>query len=119
MGAVLKPSRAGRLPLQELRRDGDRYQRLPVIALPLTILFGWGLAAWFFPGLGIWLALFVAGAALATTDSALGVPVVTNPVVPSRIRQPITVESGLSDGIAEHVPPRVTQYRGEPRRSCG
>ena len=56
----------------------------------------------FCPGPGLWLALFV-GAALAPTDAALGIPVVTNPVVPSRIRQLITVESGLNDGIATPV----------------
>lgn len=95
-------SDAARLPIQELRRDAGRYVRLLGVGLPLTIVLGWGLAAWFFPGLGIWLALFV-GAALAPTDAALGVPVVTNPVVPSRIRQLITVESGLNDGIATPV----------------
>lgn len=95
-------SDAARLPVRELRRDAGRYLRLLAIGLPLTIVLGWGLAAWFFPGLGLWLALFV-GAALAPTDAALGVPVVTNPVIPSRIRQLITVESGLNDGIATPV----------------
>jgi sodium/hydrogen antiporter len=95
-------SDAARLPVQRLRRDGVMYLRLLGLGLPLTILLGWGLAAWFFPGLGIWLALFV-GAALAPTDAALGVPVVTNPAVPSRIRRLITVESGLNDGIATPV----------------
>jgi NhaP-type Na+/H+ or K+/H+ antiporter len=95
-------SDAARLPVQELRRDSGRYLRLLGVGLPLTIVFGWVLAGWFFPGLGIWLALFV-GAALAPTDAALGLPVVTNPVVPSRIRQLITVESGLNDGIATPV----------------
>ena len=86
-------SDAARLPVQELRRDLGRYLRLLGIGLPLAIALGWALAAWFFPQLGLWLALFV-GAALAPTDAALGVPVVTNPVVPGRIRQLITVESG-------------------------
>lgn len=95
-------SDAARLPLQQMRRDVGRYLRLLGIGLPLTIVLGWGLAAWFFPTLGLWLALFV-GAALAPTDAALGVPVVTNPAVPSRIRQLITVESGLNDGIATPV----------------
>lgn len=95
-------SDAARLPVQQLRRDAVRYVRLLAVGLPLTIVLGWGLAAWFFPGLGVWLALFV-GAALAPTDAALGVPVVTNPVVPARIRQLITVESGLNDGIATPV----------------
>jgi NhaP-type Na+/H+ or K+/H+ antiporter len=65
-------------------------------------VLGWGLAAWLLPGLGLWLALVVA-AALAPTDAALGVPVVTNPVVPGRVRRLITVESGLNDGIATPV----------------
>lgn len=95
-------SDAARLPLQELRRDVGRYVRLLGVGLPLTIVFGWALAAWFFPQFGFWLALLV-GAALAPTDAALGIPVVTNPAVPSRIRQLITVESGLNDGIATPV----------------
>ena len=95
-------SDAARLPMRELRKDVGRYVRLLGIGLPLTVLLGWGLSAWFWPELGLWLALFV-GAALAPTDAALGVPVVTNPVVPSRIRQLITVESGLNDGIVTPI----------------
>lgn len=95
-------SDAARLRAQDLRRDPGRFVRLLAVGLPLSILGGWGLAAWLFPGIGMWLALFI-GAALAPTDAALGVPVVTNPVVPSRIRQLITVESGLNDGIATPV----------------
>ena len=75
-------SDAARLPVAELRRDAGRYVRLLAVGLPLSILLGWGLAAWFYPSMGMWLALVV-GAALAPTDAALGVPVVTNPVVPS------------------------------------
>jgi NhaP-type Na+/H+ or K+/H+ antiporter len=66
------------------------------------VLAGWGLAGWLFPTLGLWAALLV-GAALAPTDAALGVPVVTNPAVPGRIRRLITVESGLNDGIVTPV----------------
>jgi sodium/hydrogen antiporter len=95
-------SDAARMRLAELRRDVGRYLRLLGIGLPLTILLGWGLAAWFFPGLGLWLALFV-GTALAPTDAALGVPVVTNPVVPKRIRELLMVESGLNDGIVTPI----------------
>ncbi|MGY1606724.1 cation:proton antiporter domain-containing protein [Geodermatophilus sp. SYSU D00700] len=43
------------------------------------------------------------GAALAPTDAALGLRVVTDPAVPSRVRQLITVESGLNDGIVTPV----------------
>jgi NhaP-type Na+/H+ or K+/H+ antiporter len=95
-------SDAARVRLQEVRRDLGQYVRLLAVGLPLTILAGWGLAVWLFPELGIWMALIVA-AALAPTDAALGVPVVTNPAVPSRVRRLITVESGLNDGIATPV----------------
>ena len=57
---------------------------------------------WLLPGLDVWLALLVA-AALAPTDAALGLPVVTNKAVPARIRRLITVESGLNDGIVTPV----------------
>jgi sodium/hydrogen antiporter len=95
-------SDAARVPVQKLRDDLGRYLRLLGLGLPLTVVTGWGLAMWLFPDLGVWLALLVA-AALAPTDAALGVPVVTNPVVPSRVRRLITVESGLNDGIVTPV----------------
>ena len=95
-------SDAARVRVHDLRDDVGMCVRLLAIGLPLTVLLGWGLAAWLFPSLGVWLALVVA-AALAPTDAALGVPVVTNPVVPSRVRRLITVESGLNDGIVTPV----------------
>ena len=38
-------------------------------------------------------------AALAPTDAALGLRVVSNRRLPSRIRQGLNVESGLNDGV--------------------
>lgn len=95
-------SDAARIPVRALRDDAAAYLRLLGIGLPLTVLLGWGLATWMFPALDVWVALVIA-AALAPTDAALGVAVVTNPVVPSRIRRLIAVESGLNDGIATPV----------------
>ncbi|MBG6225096.1 NhaP-type Na+/H+ or K+/H+ antiporter [Arthrobacter sp. CAN_A2] len=95
-------SDAAHLRVQQLRGEAGRLVRLLGLGLPLTIVAGWALAAWFFPELGWWLALVVA-AALAPTDAALGLPVVTNPAVPSRIRRLLTVESGLNDGITTPV----------------
>src|SRR5262245_11908635 len=86
-------SDAAGIPFGEMRHDLGRILRLLAVGLPLTVVAGWALAYWFFPHLGVWLALLVA-AALAPTDAALGLPVVTNPVVPARIRRLITVESG-------------------------
>jgi NhaP-type Na+/H+ or K+/H+ antiporter len=93
---------AARVSVREVRHDLGAYVRLLGVGLPLTILGGWALSVWVFPAFDIWLALVVA-AALAPTDAALGVPVVTNPVVPSRVRRLLTVESGLNDGIATPV----------------
>src|SRR5439155_10873338 len=95
-------SDAARVRVHDLRGDLGPVLRLLAVGLPLTLLAGWGLALWLLPGMGLWLALLV-GAALAPTDAALGVPVVTNTKVPSRVRRLITVESGLNDGIATPV----------------
>jgi NhaP-type Na+/H+ or K+/H+ antiporter len=95
-------SDAAGVPFHDIRQDLGRIVRLLAVGLPLTVLAGWALADWLFPDLGLWLALLVA-AALAPTDAALGLPVVTNPAVPSRIRKLITVESGLNDGIVTPV----------------
>ncbi|WP_394251006.1 cation:proton antiporter domain-containing protein [Arthrobacter pityocampae] len=95
-------SDAAGLQLQQLRRDAGRVARLLGLGLPLTVVFGWAAATLLFPQLGPWSALVVA-AALAPTDAALGLPVVTNPAVPSPIRRLLTVESGLNDGIITPV----------------
>jgi NhaP-type Na+/H+ or K+/H+ antiporter len=95
-------SDAARVRVHDLRGDLGRVLRLLGLGLPLSVLAGWGLAAALFPSLGLWLALLV-GAALAPTDAALGLPVVTNSVVPASVRRLITVESGLNDGIATPV----------------
>jgi len=95
-------SDAARVRLHDLRAEAGRCARLLGLGLPLTVLAGWALAAWLLPGVGGWLALLV-GAALAPTDAALGVSVVTDPVVPARVRRVITVESGLNDGIVTPV----------------
>jgi len=49
-------------------------------------------------GVGIWEAALIA-AILSPTDAALGQEVVTDEAIPSRIRQGLTVESGLNDGL--------------------
>ena len=90
---------ASTVDLDGLRRDAGVVGRLLGIGLLLTIAGG-GLVAWLlFPELPIATALLI-GAILAPTDAALGLPVVTNPAVPIRIRRVLNVESGLNDGIA-------------------
>jgi sodium/hydrogen antiporter len=90
---------ASAVDLGGLRRDVRIVGRLLGIGLPLTILAGGVAGALLFPELPLATALLI-GAILAPTDAALGLPVVTNPAVPIRIRRVLNVESGINDGIA-------------------
>ncbi len=72
--------------------------RLLGIGLPLTIVTGWLLALPLIPGIGIAEAALLA-AILAPTDSALGLPVITNDSVPLLIRNALNIEGGLNDGL--------------------
>ncbi len=89
---------AARIDLACLRRERSLPVRLLAIGLPLTIGLGALAAAAMFPGLGVAGAVLLA-AMLAPTDAALGQAVISNPLVPVRIRQTLNVESGLNDGI--------------------
>ena len=93
---------ASKLRLAELRANWALVARLLVVALPLVMVAGYGVAAWLLPGLGVGLTLFVA-ASLAPTDAALGAPTVLNPAVPRRVRSLLNAESGLNDGLATPV----------------
>ncbi|MBT8452938.1 MAG: sodium:proton antiporter [Deltaproteobacteria bacterium] len=89
---------AARIDLSALRRELGLPVRLLAIGMPLTILLGALVGKWLFPQLS-WLEAAVLGAVLAPTDAALGQAVVSNPAVPTRVRQALNVESGLNDGI--------------------
>lgn len=90
---------AARIDLGRVRRDHNLPSRMLLIGLPLTMLFGALVAAFLFPGFSFWEAALLA-ALLAPTDAALGQAVVSDKIVPLRIRQTINIESGLNDGIA-------------------
>ena len=89
---------ASRIDLRTLRREYSVPARLLGYGLPLTIALGALLAAALFGALSLAEALVLA-VLLAPTDAALGQAVVTEPRLPSRIRQGLNVESGLNDGI--------------------
>ena len=92
-------SDAATINLTELRRDHNIPVRMLLLGMPLTIILGAVAALLLFDGLGLWEAALLA-AILAPTDAALGQAVVSNHLVPVRIRQALNVESGLNDGIA-------------------
>lgn len=73
--------------------------RMLTIGLPLVILFGAFAAYPFLPGWPV-AAIVLVASILAPTDAALGEVVISNPVVPARVRRALTVESGLNDGLA-------------------
>jgi NhaP-type Na+/H+ or K+/H+ antiporter len=91
-------SDASRINLRVLRREYSVPLRLLGIGLPLTIAVGALLAAAVLTDLSVAEAVVLA-IVLAPTDAALGEAVVTEPGLPSRIRQGLNVESGLNDGI--------------------
>jgi NhaP-type Na+/H+ or K+/H+ antiporter len=96
--AVVLFTDASRIRLDALRREYVVPLRLLGIGLPLTVVLGAALGELVFHQLTITEALVLA-VLLAPTDAALGQAVVTDPRLPSRIRQGLNVESGLNDGI--------------------
>jgi NhaP-type Na+/H+ or K+/H+ antiporter len=97
--ALLLFADAARIEVRSLRGDADLPGRLLGIGMPLTILLGMAAGAVLLTELEFWEAAIVA-AVLAPTDAALGQAVVSSRAVPARIRQALTVESGLNDGLS-------------------
>lgn len=81
-----------------LKQTRGLRRRLLFIGLPLTLLLGFGFAVLLFDGLSLF-ALAILATMLAPTDAALGKAVVSNKVVPVKIRESLSAESGLNDGI--------------------
>jgi sodium/hydrogen antiporter len=96
--AIVLFADASRIKLRLLRREYAVPLRLLGIGLPLTIALGAVLALAVFASLNAADAVVLA-ILLAPTDAALGQAVVTEPRLPSRIRQGLNIESGLNDGI--------------------
>ena len=91
-------SDASRIDLAALRREYVVPLRLLGIGLPLTIAAG-ALAGVVVFGQLAFIEAVLLAIVLAPTDAALGQAVVTDPRIPSRVRQGLNVESGLNDGI--------------------
>src|SRR5262249_28282443 len=89
---------AARIDLRALRNEYSVPGRLLGLGLPLTIVAGTIAGAVVFHDIR-WAEAAVLAIVLAPTDAALGQAVVTDPALPSRIRQGLNVESGLNDGL--------------------
>ncbi len=90
---------AAQINLKTLKERHVWPMRMLAIGLPLAIGLG-ALVNWFLLPSWPLVAGALVAAILAPTDAALGQAVVTNPVVPERVRRALTVESGLNDGLA-------------------
>lgn len=97
--AVILFADAATVPLQDVEGDVRLPGRLLVIGLPLTIVAGTVIAHLLVPTVD-WAVAALIAAILAPTDLALGLAVVMDPAIPTRIRRALNVESGLNDGIA-------------------
>ena len=94
---------ATEINVSSLRQNRPRIPlRLLGIGLPMTMLLGIIAGMSLFPQLSIWEVALVA-LILSPTDAALGQAVIKSKALPKSIRQSISVESGLNDGIA--LPP--------------
>lgn len=90
---------AAQVNLDALRKRHVWPVRMLAIGLPLSVAFGTLAAMALLPEWSIF-AVALLAAILAPTDAALGQAVISNPVVPERVRRALTVESGLNDGLA-------------------
>ena len=85
--------------LRALRAGWHWPFRLLVLGLPLSIALGGVVAFLLLRDWPIWQLVLLA-ALLAPTDAALGQAVVTDKRVPEKLREALSTESGLNDGIA-------------------
>jgi len=97
--AMVLFSDATHINLRRVMREYKLPSRLLGVAMPLVMLLGTIVALLLFSDLSFWEAA-VLGAILAPTDASLGMAVITNPRVPAPIREALTLEGGLNDGLA-------------------
>ncbi len=90
---------AAQIDIGRLHKQHVWPTRMLLVGLPLTMALGTLLALPFLAGWSL-IGVALLAAVLAPTDAALGQAVVTNPLVPERVRRSLTVESGLNDGLA-------------------
>ena len=91
---------ATRISLKQAVVEGNFPARLLLVGMPLTVLLGAALAYWLFgEAIPFWEAAILA-TILAPTDASLGAVVVDSKLVPARVREALSVESGLNDGLS-------------------
>ena len=89
---------AANADLRVLRRNWRIPGRMLLLGLPISMFLGAVLASLLFPELSVY-EIAILGVMLAATDAALGKAVVTNQSVPAHLREGLSAESGLNDGL--------------------
>jgi NhaP-type Na+/H+ or K+/H+ antiporter len=97
--ALVLFSDATHINLRRVMREYQLPSRLLGVAMPLVMLMGTVFAMLLFTDLSFWEAA-VLGVILAPTDASLGLAVITSKRVPAPIREALTLEGGLNDGLA-------------------
>lgn len=82
-----------------LRKRATWVLRMLVVAMPLALLFGFLVFLAVLPDWPMWQVALVA-ALLVPTDGALGQGLLANDRVPVEVRETLSAESGLNDGLA-------------------
>lgn len=103
---------ASQIDLKQLKEQHVWPKRMLLIGLPLAVAIGTAANMLIVPEWPLIAAALVA-ALLAPTDAALGQSVVTNKVVPVRVRRGLTIESGLNDGLALPIILMLASLLGE------
>ena len=90
---------ASTVRLAELRADPWIAVRLLAVGFPIALAATAASTYLLLPAAGVAGAVLIA-ASITPTDAGLGAPTILNPVVPTRVRRALNVESGLNDGLA-------------------
>jgi NhaP-type Na+/H+ or K+/H+ antiporter len=90
---------ATHVKVRALRRGASTPARLLLIGMPAMLAVGFVAGIGIFPDISL-VAVAAIATILAPTDAALGQAVISNTRVPMGIRQSLSVESGLNDGLA-------------------
>ena len=93
---------ASTVRLAELRADPWIAVRLLAVGFPLALAATAASTYLLLPAAGVAGAVLIA-ASITPTDAGLGAPTILNPVVPTRVRRALNVESGLNDGLATPI----------------
>lgn len=96
--AIVLFSESTHIRLEGGRKEDKMVLRLLFIALPLAVVAGAAIAMVLLTDMPIWEAAVLA-TILAPTDASLGLAVVQSKRVPRPIRQVLTLEGGLNDGL--------------------